>query len=218
MPRPSSPSRFVLPPQLWRLRPLQLATIDLLDWLFPWVAVNLLWLLASLTLVLLPPATAALFDLAQAAYRNQRPTPRRFLAGLRRWFGLSWRWAAPNGLLLGGLFLLGRAVAPAEIPLALVGVLAAAVVLGQFFFWPYMVLQDEPKLLRALRNSVFTALGDLPYFALYLAITFFILIPSVVVIAPLLLITPVLLSLLTTYGLAAWLERQGLLTGETRDV
>lgn len=218
MPPSPRPQRFVLPPQLWRLRPLQLAAIDLLDWLFPWVAINLLWLLASLTLVLLPPATAALFDAAHASYRNQRPTPRRFLTGLRRWFGVSWLWAAPNVLALGGLFLLGRAVYPAEIPLAVLGVLAAGVLLSQFFFWPYMVLQDEPKPLRALRNSAFTALGDLPYFALHLGLCFFILIPSIVVIAPMLLITPVLLALLTTYGLAAWLERHGLLTGEAREV
>ena len=218
MQRQNTPPRFALPPHLWRLRPLQLVVIDLHDWLFPWVVVNLLWLLASLTLLLLPAATASLFDTAQAAYRNQPPSPRRFLAGVRRWFGLSWLWAAPNAVVLGGLFLAARAVYPNEIPLAGLAVLATVIVLSQFFFWPYMMLQDEPKPLRAWRNSAFTALGDLPYLTLYLAITVFILIPSLVVIAPFLLITPVLLALLATYGLAAWLERRGLLAGAAREL
>ena len=216
MPRPTNPQRFVLPPHLWRLRPLQLVAIDLHDWLFPWVAINLLWVLLSLTVVLLPPATAALVETAQASYRNQSPSPRRFLAGVRRWLGPSWLWAAPNVVVLGGLFLAGRAVYPAEIPLAVLAVATTVFVLSQFFFWPYMVLQDEPKPLRAWRNSAFTALGDLPYFMLYVGLTAFILIPSLVVIAPILLVTPVLLAMLSTYGLAAWLERQGLLTGEAR--
>jgi len=218
MSRQTNSQRFVLPPHLWRFRPLQLVVIDLHDWLFPWVVINLLWVLASLTLILLPAAAASLFEMAQAAYRNQPPDPRRFLAGVRRWFGLSWLWAASNGVVLSGLFLAGRAVYPNEILLAVLAVLTTVIVLSQFFFWPYMMLQDEPKPLRAWRNSAFTAAGDLPYFTLYLAMTFFILIPSVVVIAPFLLIAPVLLALLATYGLAAWLERHGLLAGESREL
>lgn len=216
--RPSNPQRFVLPPRLWRLRPLQLAVIDLNDWLFSWVAINLLWVLLSLTVILLPPATAALFDSAQRAYRNQPPSPRHYLNQLRRWFVPSWLWAAPNVVLFGGLFLLGRAAAGAEILLAALGVLAFLAILLQFFFWPYMVLQEAPSVLRALRNSAFTALGDLVYAVVYLALSAFLLVTSVIVIAPILLIAPVLLALMTTYGLAAWLEHHDLLTGDKREL
>ncbi len=216
--RTSSPERFTQPSRWWRLRPLQLVVIDLHDWLFTWVVINLLWLFASLTIILLPAATAALFATAYAAYRNQPPAPRRFLADIRRWFAPSWLWAGANILITGGLLLAGRTLASAEVLVAIAGVLTVMFTLSQFFLWAYMMFQEQPKLLRAWRNSAFTVLGDLPYFALYLALTLFILIPSVIVIAPFLLITPVLLALLTTYGLAAWLERHRLLQGETRDL
>jgi uncharacterized membrane protein YesL len=218
MPRPSHPRRLVLPPHLWRLRPLQLVIIDLSDWLFPWVALNVLWVVLSLTVVLAPPATAALFDAARRAYRNQPPDLRRFLRDLRRWFLPAWLWALPNVVVFAGLFLLARAAYPSEIPLAIIAVLAFLAVLLQFFFWPYMVLQEQPHILRALRNSAFTALGDLVYTLGYLVLSAFLLLTSAIVIAPLLLIAPVLLALMTTYGLAAWLERHQLLQGEPREL
>lgn len=216
--RPSNPQRAILPPQLWRLRPFQLVVIDLYDWLFPWVIINLLWVLCSLTVVLLPPATGALFQTAQRAYRNQPPDPRRFMQDLRVWFSDGWLWALPNVALFGGLFLLGRALAPAEIPLAVLGVVATLSIMLQFFFWPYMMLQEQPALLRAWRNSAFTALGDLLYAGLYLAFSLFVLVTSIVVVAPLVLITPVLLAMTATYGLAAWLEHHKLLDGDPRQL
>lgn len=216
--RPSNSQRFILPPRLWRLRPLQLVVIDLHDWLFPWAVINLLWVLLSLTLVLLPAATGALFDTALRAYRNQPPDPRRYLRDLKRWLVPGWLWAAPNLIALGALALAARAVYPAEIPLAVIGVVAAVLVILQLFFWPYMVLQAQPRVLLAWRNSAFTALGDLLYATLYLTLAVFILVPAIVVIAPILLIVPVLLALMLTYGLAAWLEHHDLLAGPAREL
>lgn len=216
--RPSSLERFTQPPRWWRLRPFQLVAIDLHDWLFTWVVINLLWLFASLTIILLPAATAALFATAYAAYRNQPPAPRRFLTDIRRLFGISWLWGTANIIVIGGLLIAGRAVASAEVLVAIVAVLAVLFILSQFFLWAYMLFQEQPTLLRAWRNSTFTILGDLPYFALHLALALLIIIPSVIVIAPFLLITPVLLALQTTYGLASWLERHSLLQGETREI
>jgi uncharacterized membrane protein YesL len=218
MHRSSNPKRFILPPHLWRLRPLQLVVIDLSDWLFPWVIINLLWVVCSLTVVLLPPATAALFSLAERSYRNEAPTPRRFWAEVRRSLVQSWLWALVNGAIFVALFLLARAVYPAEIPLAVIGVLAAMLVLMQFFLWPYMALQEKPSLTQALRNSVFTTFAGLPYLIGYVALTLFILVTSIIVIAPMLLITPVVLALMTTYGLIAWLEQHNLLQHNPRNI
>lgn len=218
MHRSTNPQRFILPPHLWRLRPLQLVAIDLSDWLFPWVVINLLWLVCSLTVILLPPATVALFSMAARAYHNEPPTPQRFFAALRKWLLQSWLWTIANGVIFGALFLLARQVHPAEIPLAILGVLAALLVLLQFFFWPYMMLQEKPNPIQALRNSLFTAFAGLPYLILYVALTLFILVPSVVVIAPMLLVTPVLLTMMTTYGLVAWLEQHKLLDQTPRNI
>ncbi len=211
------PPRFKLPPHLWRLRPIQLILIDLSDWLMGFVGINLLWVIASLTVILLPPATAAIFEAALGAFQNQPPTTGQFFASMRRWFALSWLITLANLLILGGLFLLGRLVYPNEIPLAMLAVAAGCFVWIQFFFWPFLLLQTRPSPFQALRNSAFTIMGDLPYFTGYLALVILIAIPSVIVIAPMLLITPVLIALINTYSLGIWLQRQGILTTEARE-
>ncbi|MBE2183530.1 MAG: DUF624 domain-containing protein [Anaerolineae bacterium] len=209
--------RFKLPPHLWRLRPVQLIVIDLGDWLMGFVGINLLWVIASLTVILLPPATAALFESAQRAFQNQPPTTGQFFVSMRRWFVLSWLIALANLLILGGLFLLGRLVYPNEIPLAMLAVATGCFVWVQFFFWPFLLLQTRPSPFQALRNSAFTIMSDLPYFTGYLALTVLMAIPSVIVIAPMLFITPVLFALINTYSLNVWLQNQGILDTEIRD-
>ena len=69
---------------MWRLKPLQWLVIDLMDWLFPFCAVNLLWVLFSLTIILFPPATASLFETGYRAYGGQAPTVSAFVRGIRR--------------------------------------------------------------------------------------------------------------------------------------
>lgn len=214
----SNLKRPTLPPQYWRLKPFQLIVIDLLDWLFSWVVINLLWVFLSLTIILFPPATAALFETVHAAYHNQPPNARRFLASVRRWFVKSWLWAATNLLIFAALFLAARAGFPNEIVLATLGVIAALVLVGQMYFWPYVMLQEQPELLRALRNSVFTVLGDLFYAVMYLALTLFLLVPFVIVIAPFLLIGPVLFAMLHTYGLIVWLQQHKILKDNGREL
>ncbi|MFO7321741.1 MAG: DUF624 domain-containing protein [Chloroflexota bacterium] len=216
--RPSNPLRAPAPIRYWRLQPIQLVVIDLNDWLFRFAAVNLLWVLLATTIILLPPATAALFDTAHQSYRGRKPEVRRFLASLRRWFWRSWAWAAANLLVFGALLLIARTVFDNDILLGVVGVVAALVMIAQFWFWPYAMIQEAPDLPRALRNSVFTALGDLPYLTFYLVLVLAVLIPSVIAIAPLLLIAPAVLSLLVTYSLIVWLQQHGILKEPKRDL
>jgi hypothetical protein len=212
------PKHFELPPHYWRLKPIQLVVIDLLDWLFPFVAINVVWLLASLTVILLPPATASLFETAYKAHRGYAPDMRSFRSGIRRWFFKSWLWASGNLIVLALAFLLGANSGGHPIVLAIAGVIPALLLIGQFYFWPYVMLQDHPELLRALRNSIFSALGGLPYLISYLALVLFIVIPAIVTIAPFLLIVPTLIAMLATYSLIGWLAHEGILNEDVRDL
>ncbi len=217
-PKTDNPSRFALPPHLWRIRPIQLMVIDLGDWLFTFVGINLLWVAACLTVILLPPATAALFVAAHLAYQNQPPSIHQFFASMRRWFLTSWLITLANVVIIGGLFLLGRLAYANEFVLAGLAVLTAGIVWLQFFFWPFLFLQAQPSLIQAVRNSALAIMSDLPYFTGYLALFILILVPSVILIAPALFITPVLLALVNTYSLCVWLQNRGILNTEKRDI
>jgi hypothetical protein len=213
-----NPNRFVIPLPYWRLKPIQLVVIDLLDWLFPFVAINIVWFLSSLTIILLPPATASLFEIVYNAHRGYAPELRNFQSGIRRWFFKSWLWASGNLVVLSLAFLLGQNSGGHPVALAIAGIIPTLLLIGQFYFWPYMMLQERPALMTALRNSIFSVLGGLPYLVSYLALSLFVLIPAIVTIAPFLLLVPVLLAMLATYSLISWLEHEGILHEKPRNI
>ncbi len=207
-----------MPAHLWWLKPVQWLVLDINDWLFPLARLNLLWVLLCLTIVLLPPATAALFDMAYGAYGGIAPTTSAYFAHIRRRFWQSWVWAAANLLLFAGLFAMGRAAQANEIAVTIIGIIGALCIMAQFYFWPFVVIQGQPALLRALRNSAFTAAGGLMYLTLYMALSLLLLIPSLILIAPILLLTPVLLTMLAMFSLIAWLHHHKILDTEPREL
>jgi uncharacterized membrane protein YesL len=192
--------------------------VDVMDWLFPFCAVNLLWLLLSLTVIGFPPATASLFEVGSKAYRGQAPTPTAFLRGVRRWFVPAWLWAGANALLIAAAVLFARALAAYELAAAIMAGFVALVLLAQLYFWPYVMLQETPSLSRALRNSTFTVLGDPLMTGMNLGITLIVGIPSLIIIAPVLFILPVFVVLLYSYSLVEWLDHQGILAGAAREI
>jgi hypothetical protein len=96
-------------------------------------------------------------------------------------------------------------------------VLTAAVAF-QYYFWPFMIVQDQPNALRALRNSAFTVLGDPPLFLINMGVSLFIGIPSLVLIAPVFFLLPVLLTMIPVYQLLLWLAHHGHLDNTGRNV
>lgn len=214
--KPSNDQRLVLPERYWRLRPLQFVVTDIHDWLLPFMAVNLLWVLFSLTVILLPPAIAALHEVVYQSYHGVPPNPIEFIHRLKYWFFTAWRWAIANILFLSAAFLLGRILFANEVLLAVIATVVAFAFIVQFYFWSYVLIQEEPHLLRALRNSVFTAFGGLMYLTVYILITVLILIPAVITIAPLLLIVPTVIAMLSIYSLIGWLQHHQLLKSDER--
>lgn len=204
------------PDYWWRLHPLRAVTIDLLDWLFMFGAVNMLWFLLSLTVIGLPPATLALYDIAYGAYRGRYPTVRSYLPAVRARLKMGWLWAGVNLLLLaiGWSALQFYGAQGTVLSMFIGGVVFFSCILllfFQFYVLPYLAIQEEESLPQAYRNAIMTALAD-PYLLLLNAgLSLFILIPSVIVIAPMMLITPALLAMIGTYSLLEWLQKRGVI-------
>ena len=67
-----------------RLNALQRTVWDVYNWLVPLVAINLIWTGLSMTLILLPAATLALYDIAYLAHRGHGPEVKQYLAAIRQ--------------------------------------------------------------------------------------------------------------------------------------
>lgn len=208
---PTIPARF------WRFKPVQWLITDFMDWLFPFCTVNLLWVVLSLTLILFPPATASLFEVSYRAYRGQAPTSAAFIKGIRRWLIPAWKWASPNLLLIAAAVMLSRSLPDNTLISALIAGVVGLILLAQIYVWPFVMLQEKPRLWQAVRNSLFTVLGDPLLTGMNLVFTAIVLLPSILVIAPILFIIPVVLSLVYTYSLVAWLNHHHILSGSVRD-
>ena len=74
-----------------RVKIIERVGADLYNWLLPLVTINILWFLFSLTILLLPPATAALYEIAYSANNGRSPYIRDFLGAVRRWMVTSSR-------------------------------------------------------------------------------------------------------------------------------
>lgn len=207
---------MITPTYTWRFRAMRDAAFDVQDWLLMFGAVNLTWFGLSVTLIMLPPATAALYDLAYAAYRGVYPTPRRYLGFVRERLITGWIWGLANILLLvmAGVtirFYAEQGTAFTELLRGVTIFITLLAVIAQFYLWPYMAIQEEPNLLGSLRNAAFTSMADPMLLILNGGLTLFILIPGIVVLAPMMLIVPVFLALVGTYSLVDWLVRQGII-------
>jgi len=120
---------------------------------------HLLWVVGHLLLIGGPPATLALFYVANRLAHDELTDPGDFLRAWRRYFGLGWRWGLINGvmlfLLVGDVILTGRLGQSAATRLAQGFFLAglAAWLLVQLYALPFLFEQETPSLRLALRNG-----------------------------------------------------------------
>jgi hypothetical protein len=127
-----------------------------------WVA-ELLWLVFCLPLVTMPLAFAGLYGCAHALAHGESISWRTFFFGMKRHLGAALRWSGFNLLVIlllafyvwffstskGGLVQVGRGML-SGVP---AGLLALWLLFNQFTF-PFMLAQENPSYLNALRNSL----------------------------------------------------------------
>jgi hypothetical protein len=112
---------------------------------------NLLWLLAWLTILLGPPTTFAVYHVAYRTVEGRKILFGDLLAGIRRYFVLSWLWMLANlfvvpVLLYAYLFYAEGTHLLAQIAqmIMIVGLLVWAAL--QFYTVPILVVQEEKSL------------------------------------------------------------------------
>jgi uncharacterized membrane protein YesL len=192
--------------------PLRVIGQALTDWWDDWVqmvTVNLVWILAWLTVVLGPPATLGLLYVTNRLAHGEGVGLGGLLEGGRRYFLKAWLWMLLN---LVGTFIVGANIwfyAQFETVWAwflrlfflLLGLLWLVV---QFYALPYLMEQEQKSLGLALRNGLFTALAAPGYTLVVAGAAGLVGLLSVMWVAPLFLGGPCLIGAL---GNRAVLER-----------
>lgn len=194
-------------------RVVRAAIVDLWDSVFLVIFCNLVWLFLVLLIIPGPPATLALFDMAERFARREHLLEfRDYLRAVMRRFGLGWRWAAVNIPVLA-ILLIDIAVAPrmasTEIALILQWFFIVALALWIVTNWyalAFLFQQKEPSLRLALRNGA-VLLFQNPLFTLILvAITAVLFGLSLVLVIVNLLFAPMLVALISTHAVLNRLE------------
>jgi uncharacterized membrane protein YesL len=189
------------------LRVVRSAIVDLWDSVFLVVFCSLVWLFLFLLVIPGPPATLALFDMADRIARREHLLEfRDYLRAVGQRFGLGWRWAAVNipvvALLLIDISVVPRMVSPSgAILLQWFFIFALALwLVTNWYALAFLFQQKEPSLRQALRNGAVLLLQN-PLFTLVLAVITAVLIGlSLVLIIVNLLFGPMLVALISTHA------------------
>lgn len=176
-------------------------------------AINLIWLGLALTIVLLPAATAALFESMHELAAGRSPGIRDYLGFVRRRFFIGWVWAAWAAAVITIVGAnIGFHADPAGGPSWLSAVFVVlGVLLGVslLYVWPFVFLQPDASIVRAIRNSLLLVLAA-PLFALSLAgLTVLLLAVSAVLVLPLAVVAPSLVCLIASHAVTDRLRAFG---------
>jgi len=194
--------------------PLQVVAQALRDWWDDWVnmlAINLVWLMCWLTVVLGPPATFGIYYVTNQLAHGRSLGVRGMIEGGKRYFFQSWLWMLLNlavGLLLivNLLFYQQFASVWAQFLQAFQLFLGVAWLVVQFYALPCLMEQERKHLGMALRNGFFTAVAAPGYTAVVAGLAALIAALSVVVVAPFFLGGPCLIAALGNRAVRERLE------------
>ena len=195
------------------LRAVRRAIRDGWDALFVVGALNVAWLGLSVTVILLPPATVALFESMDELASGRTPGLREYFGFVRRRFIRAWLWAlwAIAGMTVASVNIqywsdTGGSLVWLSAASAVIGVLFSVSVL---YVWPFLFRQTEGGLVRAIRNSILAVLAA-PLFALTLAVAIVALVAvSAILILPLAVFLTALLGLIATHAVTDRLRAFG---------
>lgn len=177
-------------------------------------ALNLLWLALSLTVLLLPPATAGLYAVTNSVAHGKGQQWHVFRDNARRYAGISLRWALLNGIFIAVLFVNLTFYEATES--ALGGVVQIVLIVGgllwlatQFYFWPFLIEQEQKSVRVGLKNALFLTLAEPLYTAVILSTAALAGLLSVVTVLPLAVFTLSFISLLANRAVVERLTAYG---------
>ncbi len=124
----------------------------------PFFTLNVLWVIVSLPIVTIIPATAALFYATNRMAHGDNVGASTFIKGLRQWFWRSYLWGGLNLLVivvLGVNLIFYTSVQATWATIATIAVASLLVLwlLLQVSMFPLLLEQEKPSLRLALRNS-----------------------------------------------------------------
>jgi hypothetical protein len=183
------------------------------DEAFTLMVLNLIWLVAQVLIIPGPAATAALFYVTHRVARGQFARLSDFWGAFNRFFLSSWKWGAPNLLvvLVLGYAAYFYALGPFPQPYAFVLMCLNLVLLAgwlflQLFALPFWVDQADQRVGLALRNAVVMLAHNLRLAALVLAIMIALLALTVAFWILLGMVTVALLAMVGNTAVAAQLD------------
>ena len=188
------------------------------DWWDGWldlVITVLLWTVAQATIVLGPPATFGLYHVAHALINGESIGWRGLIEGGKRYFGVSWLWAALNWLALILIYVNTTFYGSIDSIWAFYAQIVMVMlffiwVIIQFFTLPYMIEMERKNLFRAYRNAFFTGMAAPVFSFLLILLSLIILVLCFFFVIPVFFGLPALVALIGVRALYDRLEAYGL--------
>ena len=211
--RPAAGSRMTSLAPIAAVRVVARSAGDAWDALLVMALLSLAWIGLCLTVILAAPATEALFEAMHTLAEGRTPDLTDMLRSIRRRFLASWAWGAWSlagfALFVAQVwFYLGASDATAFVSAAFI-VLGALFAVSVLYVWPFVFLDDDGQLVRAVRNAVLSVLAA-PLFALSLAFLLVLVIAaSAVLVLPLAAFTPAFVCLVASHAVTDRLRAFG---------
>lgn len=179
---------------------------------------NFIWFVLSLTVILLPPATAGLYTVTSSLAHGKGAHFSDFWPGMRRYAWVSYRWALTNigvaVMLAVGIDFYGRTAGVLGVFIQAVFASAGLLWLTmQLYTWPFLVEQETMHLRQALKNALFLTLANPVYAFMLLSTTALAVVLSLLTVLPLAIFVTSFVALLGSRAVVERLTTYGKLPG-----
>ncbi|GAP06519.1 protein of unknown function, DUF624 [Anaerolinea thermolimosa] len=189
------------------------------DWYDAWLdmtVMGILWLIAQVTIILGPPATFGVYYVVNLMIRTgENRGIKGMFEGAKKYFWQSLGWGALNLLVLVIAVVNFTFYSQVNSPFAFAAQVFVMVLTGlwlmtQFYTVPFFMAQQEERILLALRNGFFMAVGTLFFTVGLMILEILIIALCVFLILPAFLGVPLFIPVLGTRALYDRLEAFGL--------
>jgi hypothetical protein len=179
---------------------------------------NFAWLLCSLTVILLPPATAGIATVTNSIAHGTGAHFSDLWPGMRRYAWVSYRWALVN-IAVVVIFVVcftfyGAAGGTLGVVIQTLCAAAGLVWIAvQFYAWPFLIEQENKCLRIALKNALFLTLANPAYTFILLGMAALALVISLITMLPIAVFLTSFISLLGSRAMVERLTTYGKLPG-----